>query len=296
MSDSRARVSGLRIWTGAVKVEPLKGGLSNESFTAEDDTGKYVVRLGDDVPVHHVFRERECMTSRAAHAAGFAPELFHAEPGAMVFRFVTGKTYRAEDVQANIARLAGFMRRFHREMPAYVRGPAAYFSPFHYVRDYAATMAAGGSRFVPDLERFQTLSDSFEQAQVPLRPVFGHHDWLPANVIDDGNRLWLIDFEYAAFSTPMFDLANLASNARFTAAQDRILLNHYFGFEATGAQVRAHAAMKCASLLREAMWSMVSELHLNAPGVDYAAYSDEILQEFERSLAAYQTQFGRIAA
>jgi aminoglycoside phosphotransferase (APT) family kinase protein len=56
--------------------------------------------------------------------------------------------------------------------------------------------------------------DALEAAQAPLPMVFGHHDLLPGNFIDDGKRLWLIDWEYAGFGTAMFDLANLATNGR----------------------------------------------------------------------------------
>ena len=61
------------------------------------------------------------------------------------------------------------------------------------------------------------LAEELEQAQVALPIVFGHNDLLPANFLDDGNRLWLIDFEYAGFSTAMFDLAGAASNAGMSA-------------------------------------------------------------------------------
>ncbi|WP_204307757.1 hypothetical protein, partial [Klebsiella pneumoniae] len=71
----------------------LKGGISNESYVVEDDTRKYVVRFGKDYPFHHVFRDREAMTAKAAHRAGFAPELFHADDGIMVSAFLGAKTY-----------------------------------------------------------------------------------------------------------------------------------------------------------------------------------------------------------
>lgn len=51
--------------------------------------------------------------------------------------------------------------------------------------------------------------------------------------------------------------------------------------------------MQCASLLREAMWSMVSELHLDAPGVDYVAYTDENLERLNQVLDAYRSRFGK---
>jgi hypothetical protein len=51
--------------------------------------------------------------------------------------------------------------------------------------------------------------------------------------------------------------------------------------------------MKAASAMREAVWGMVSELHLNAPGVDYVAYAAEYLGRFEAVYAAYLSNFGK---
>lgn len=70
MDALRARLSRLPIWRGAVALEPLQGGLTNISFVATDASGKYVVRCGDDIPAHHVSRERERAASRAAYEAG----------------------------------------------------------------------------------------------------------------------------------------------------------------------------------------------------------------------------------
>jgi len=292
MSDARDRIGALGIWQGQPDILPLKGGLSNESFTVTDRTGKYVVRFGRDFPFHHVFRDRELMAARAAHAAGFAPEVVYAAPGVMVSRFIEGRTYGPEDVKANIPRVAAIVRRFHEEMPAHVSGPGFIFWVFHVIRDYARTLEKGGSRMVPRLPEFLALSAEMEWAQVPMPIVYGHHDCLPANFIDDGARIWLIDFEYAGFGTPMFDLAGVASNAGFDAAQAEALLHAYFGAAPDRAMLRSHAAMQCASLLREAMWSMVSELHLDAPGVDYVDYTRQNLDALEGVLAAYRARFG----
>ncbi len=295
MTSNHQRIAALPIWTGEITIQPLKGGLSNESYTVSDGGETYVVRLGQDFPVHHVFRDREQMAARAAHEAGFAPEVIYTEPGLMVARFISGHTYGETDVRANLQRVAGLMRDFHRKMPLHVSGPGAIFWPFHVVRDYALTLKAGASRMTPHLNGYLDLATALEAVQEPLAIVFGHHDLLPANFIDDGAKLWLIDFEYAAFSTPMFDLAGIAGNALFSRDEDEALLAAYFGAPPTPGLIRSHAAMKCAALLREAMWSMVSELHLDAPGADYVAYTGENLERLDKALDDYQSRFGKIA-
>ena len=86
------RIRALPCWNGSVDIAPLPGGLSNANYLVKDAAGRHVVRLGQDYPFHHVFRDREVMTSRAAHEAGFAPAVRYSEPGIMVTEFLGAKT------------------------------------------------------------------------------------------------------------------------------------------------------------------------------------------------------------
>jgi thiamine kinase-like enzyme len=141
------------------------------------------------------------------------------------------------------------------------------------------------------IEGWMAITNELEAAQAPLPVVFGHHDLLAANFFDDGKRLWLIDWEYAAFGTAMFDLANLSANNSFDDALDEDMLRTYFGGAHNRAIEKSFAAMKTASALREAMWAMVSELYLSAPGADYAAHAATYLERFEKLLTAYRKEF-----
>ena len=294
MTDAPARIAALPCWQGTPVAQPLAGGLSNEIWKVTDDAGAHVVRFGADYPFHHVSRAREAMTARAAHAAGFAPAVEYAAPGVMVTRFVTARTWDAGDVRANAPRVADLLRRFHATMGERISGTAYFFWVFHVVRDYGRTLMAGHSPFAADLPRLLALNAALEATQPPLPIVFGHNDMLPANILDDGHRLWLIDYEYAGFSTAMFDLAGAASNAQMDDAQATALLSAYFGHPPDAPLQRAFDAMQVASLLREAMWAMVSALHLAAPGVDYHAYAAENLTRLQAALDRYQTRYGKL--
>ncbi len=293
MIDAMSRIWVLPLWSGPISPALLKGGLSNQSFTVEDAGRRYVVRFGRDYLFHHVVRSREVMTAKAAHAAGFAPEVVYTSPGVMVSAFIDGKTFDEADMRAKIPEVAAMVRRFHAEMPRHVSGPGFMFWPFHVIRDYARTLSVEGSPFAGRVGSYVELADELEAAQVPLPIVFGHNDFLPANIIDDGERLWIIDFEYAGFGTAMFDLAGIASNAGFSEAESDELLGRYFDAAPTTELRRAHSAMQCASLLREAMWGMVSAIHLDNPGIDYVAYADMNLERLAAALDAYRRQFGK---
>ena len=165
--------------------------------------------------MHGVLRANELAASRAAHLAGLSPGVVHAEPGIVVFDFVEGRTFTAEDVRnpANLERLIDMVRRCHRDIPQYLRGPAAMFWVFHVVRDYAHTLSEANSRHIPLLPDLLARAARLEDAVRPIEVVFGHNDLLAANFIDDGQRLWLVDWEYAGFNSPLFDLGGLASNS-----------------------------------------------------------------------------------
>jgi thiamine kinase-like enzyme len=289
------RVAALRCWRQKVTIAPLHGGLSNVAFTVDDGAERFVVRCGDDIPLHHVFRDRERAATVAAHVAGLSPEVVHAEPGIMVVRYIDGRTLVERDLAADVGRIVTLLKTCHRDVARRIGGPANAFWVFHVIRDYLRALRAGPPRPGADLGRWAALADALEEAQMPLPIVFGHHDLLPGNFIDDGRRLWLIDWEYGGIGTAMFDLANLASNGRFTAADDRLLLEAYFEAPVTDDVQRSFDAMKVASALREAMWALVSEIHLGVPGCDYRAHADDFFARAELALAEFEDRHGSIA-
>ncbi|KAA3620785.1 MAG: choline kinase [Proteobacteria bacterium] len=278
------RVAGLPCWKGPVEPEPLGGGITNVNFVVSDAGNKYVVRVGEDIPVHQLMRFNELAASRAAHAAGVSPAVVYAEPGALVLDFIEGRTLDSEAVRdrAMIERIVPILRKCHREIPRHLRGAALMFWVFHVVRDYAHTLDEAGSRYCGHLPRLLGIADELELAVGPIEIVFGHNDLLPANLIDDGDRLWLIDWDYAGFNSPLFDLGGLASNNELPPEDERWLLELYFDKPLASDVFRRYQAMKCASLMRETLWSMVSEVHSEIE-FDYAVYTRENLDRLERA-------------
>src|SRR5258707_10640169 len=113
MTDLLDKVAQLACWRGPVELSQLKGGLTNISFVATYRGERFVVRCGEDIPVHHVFRDRERATSVAAFEAGLSPEIIHVEAGIMVLRFIDGRTLVENDLRAGVGRLAPLLRDCH---------------------------------------------------------------------------------------------------------------------------------------------------------------------------------------
>jgi thiamine kinase-like enzyme len=287
--DVLARVAGLPCWRGKVDPKPLTGGITNRNFVVEDAGRRFVVRIGGDIPHHGIVRSTELAASRAACAAGVSPAVVHAEPGALVLDFVEGRTFGPQDVRdpANLTRLVDLVRRAHRDIPRHLRGPGPIFWVFHVVRDYGHELAAHHSRYVPTLPDLLGRAERLGAAVGPIDIVFGHNDLLAANFIDDGRRLWLVDWDYAGFNSPLFDLGGLASNSEMSPEMAEQMLAVYFDRPVDDGLRRRAAAMTAASLLREAMWSMVSEIH-SSIDFDYAAYTAENLARFEAAWSAFR--------
>ena len=186
--------------------------------------------------------------------------------------------------QSMLERILPLIKSCHQELPKHFRGAALIFWVFHVIRDYASTLKEGKSQYLPLLPELLEMAQTLEQASNPSQIVFGHNDLLAANILDDGTRLWLIDWDYAGFNSPLFDLGGLASNNELSEKQEIWMLENYFEKPINDLLLEQYQAMKCASLLRETMWSMVSEIHSQID-FDFVHYSQENLAAF---LSAYQ--------
>lgn len=279
--NAQERAASLACWSESVSPEPVAGGITNANFRVEHRGERFFVRMGSDIPEHGVMRFNEAAASRAAHAAGLSPEVTHQEAGALVLRFIEGRTLTPEDVcrETTLPRILQLVRRCHTDIPQHLRGPTLAFWVFQVLRDYAHSLREAGSPHCAKLGTLATAAERLEASVGAVTLVFGHNDLLAGNFLDDGDRLWLIDWDYAGWNSPLFDLGGLASNNGLSDAQQEWMLESYFDDVSAETRV-AYRAMKCASLLRESMWSMVSEL-VSQIDFDYAAYTRENLERFD---------------
>jgi thiamine kinase-like enzyme len=294
MTDNlNKRVEALTCWQQAsltpIRCEAMEGGITNRNFRVEHGNELFFVRLGEDIPEHGVYRFNELAASRAAFACGISPEVVHAESGAMVLRFIEGKTLEAENLRdhSTMQKVVSLLKKCHQEMPQHLPGTTLIFWVFQVVRGYANTLRKGQSRMIPEIYRFMEINKQLEKTVGAVEMKFGHNDLLCGNFIDDGRRLWLIDWDYAGFNSPLFDLANLASNNEYSENLEKQLLEMYFEKTVSADLWKRYFAMKCASLLREAMWSMVSEIH-STLDFDYVQYTTENLVRFEKTYANFE--------
>ena len=263
----------------SLAITPLGGGLTNRNYRLGADAESFVLRVpGKDTALLGIDRACEAACSRAAAAMGVGPEVlaFLPEHGAMVRRFVEGRVLAAEDLQtpAVLRRVVDALRRYHDGPPG-----TGSFSPFTTVRHYH-TLAK--ERRVPFPDAMELALEQLSRIEQELRcedpPCPCHNDLLPANFVDDGEAIRIIDWEYGGMGDRFFDLGNLAVNSEFNSEHEQMLLELYFG-EARPRALRRLRLMRLASDMREAMWGFVQSA-LSTLDVDYLAYGRKHMERF----------------
>ena len=288
MSDLTELIAGLPCFKAPSNVTPLGGGITNTNVTVEDEDCKYVVRIGSDIAEHGVMRWNELALSKAAYKLGISPKVIYHKTGVLVLEFIDANTLSKAAVREpeNLIRIINLVSKTHRGMGKCLLSPILTFWPFHVNKTYMSRLETDGSPHVSKLIDMKRQLKSLEIATGPVELVVGHNDLLAANILDDGDQLWLIDWEYGGFNTPLFDLAGLAGNNGLSVLQEQQMLEQYFKQDWQN-YWRPYNAMKCASLMRETLWSMVSEIYSEID-FDYAAYTLENLSRFNAAMADFK--------
>ncbi|MFS8181323.1 phosphotransferase [Pseudovibrio denitrificans] len=279
----------LPFWKAPSNAEILGGGITNFNVKITDEGRTYVVRLGEDIVEHGVMRFNELSACRAAHAAGVAPAVRYFQKGALVQDYIPADPLSEEEIQQPemLELIAALLGKVHRDATQLIRGPVLAFWVFHILRDYTETLRLLDSDHIFKLDDLMQKAQKLEAAVGNVHLVLCHNDLLPANILNENGRLWLVDWEYAGMNSPLFDLGGLATNASLSESMQTMLLETYFDTPVSDELWERYNAMKCASLLRESMWSMVSE-QTSKIQFDYADYTRENLLRFERAYAELQ--------
>ena len=278
----KATIQSIPIWNNEISIKTLDGGITNENFLVEEDNKKYVVRLGNDIPEHLVSRSNELIVSKAASNAGISPKVIYHSHGILVLDYIKSITLSSEGVRKNIKSIIPLIKKIHYEIPKNLYGQSVIFWVFHVIRNYVKFLNDNKSLHIKILSDLISKSELLEKNSSPYEIVFGHNDLLPANFLDDGSKIWIIDWEYAGYNTPLFDLGGLSSNNDFSYKEEIYLLENYFENKINDKLLLQYNSLKCASLLRETMWSMVSEL-TSKIDFNYAEYTEENLSKFNQA-------------
>lgn len=184
----------------------LHGGFSNHAWRLEAPGGPWFARLGaEHAAALGVDRASECALLASVAAAGLAPEVLACEPGGalLVTRYVEGRAWQAADVasETNLRRLAVLLRRLH-ELPVPEAVATVSWS------QQARRLASGLRPSPGETEIHRRAADIVASLESrTFVSTLCHHDVHHLNVLDDDERLWLVDWEYGGRGDPLMDLA-----------------------------------------------------------------------------------------
>ena len=295
----QAVVARVPLWSGAqqIHVAPLQDGvisLNNANYRVAVEGADYVLRIAADTAgLLGVRREEEREVATAAAQAGLSPEVLFFDPqhGHMVTPFIQGRHWRPEEFrdQTNIARLAQTLRQLHAIKQVQTQG-----SVFGRVERLLDSARALGVLLPGNLDvhrdRLRQL-DERRRADTHFDPGLGHNDLWANNFLDDGQRLWLLDWEFGGGNADgLYDLATVALAGQYTPEQQASLLHQYYSSDTAPTdrqrclQDALHwlQAMKYAVRFFEACWALVQHGLRGSSGFDYLGYAQRTLEAITR--------------
>jgi len=275
-------IRSIPIWNEKIKIQNIKGGLTNQNFLIEENNKKYVVRLGDDIPEHNVSRSKELIASNAAAEIGLSPAVIYNTKGVLVLEYIEGTMLSIDSIVDKLESIISLIKKIHSEMSKKLYGQSVNFGVFDAIKHYAKFLKNHKSSYTQLLPSLLFQVDKLEINTSPYDIVFCHNDLIFTNFLDDGDRLWIIDWEYSGFNNLLFDLGDFASHCNFSENKEIFLLENYFEKKINDKLLLEFNSFKCAAILREAMWGMVAEL-TSKIDFNFLIYTQEKLAMFNDS-------------
>jgi thiamine kinase-like enzyme len=268
MSIIEEAVAKIEDWKGKkISIQPLSGGLTNTNFRVIVDETPYFIRVpGESTELLAIDRNNEVHNTKAAAEAGVAPPVLYHLPeyDVMVLKFLEGKTMSKEALNqpGMPTRMAQSIQKLH--------AGSRFYSDFNMFRltEYYLRLCKERDIKIPDgyLERMATVTRMEEAMSVrPFPTVPCNNDLLAENYIDDGEQLWLIDYEYSGNNDPCFELGNTCQEMEFSEAQIHEVCAAYFG-EVTPDKL---ARMKLNMIMSDVGWGLWAAIQAKISSIDF---------------------------
>ncbi len=250
-----------------IRTSMLSGGLTNQNFLVEAEGTRYVVRIpGPSTDLLAVDRANERHNARAAATTGVAPIVREVIPeiDVMVIDHIDGRTMSPGSLRTEeqARRIAGSLRRLHA-------GPRfrTDFDMFRTAEGYLRVCDERGIR-IPDTYRDRADQVARIERALSTDPVASvpcHNDLLAENYIDDGQQLWIIDFEYSGNNDPCFELGDTAQECGFDEDLRAELCRAYFG----AATPHLRARMELHAIMADVGWTLWAAIQEEISDIDF---------------------------
>ena len=224
-----ARFNKVALLANRTSIKELSGGLTNRNFLIQTPTDKYVARVSSNSSsLLAINRGSEFTNSTIAGNGGVGAKVLDYLPGEglLLISYITGKTYGADDVAANLPRIATSLRNLHSLAPF-----DHEFNMFDTQKRYLKIVQEHGFRipegyldYAPMVAQIKKAFEVLFEGLVPC-----NNDLLPGNFIDDGQKIWLIDYEYSGNNDACFEIGNVWAEAFLPLEALEELVTAYYG-------------------------------------------------------------------
>ena len=223
------RFNKIALLKARTSIKELSGGLTNRNFLIETPADKYVARVSSNSSDFlAIDRGSEFINTTIAGKGGVGAEVLDYIPGEglLLISYISGKTFGAEDVAANLPRIATSLRNLHALEPFdhefnMFNTQSNYFK---IVKDQGFRVPDGYVDFEPMVAQIKKAFEVLFEGLVPC-----NNDLLPGNFIDDGKKIWLIDYEYSGNNDACFEIGNVWAEAFQPIEALEELVTAYYG-------------------------------------------------------------------
>jgi thiamine kinase-like enzyme len=246
-------------------VTELSGGLTNRNLAIESDGTKYVARISSNSSdLLNINREDEYKNTILAADVGIGATVHDYLPGQglLLISYINGKTFGAQDIANNLPRVAKSVRTLHGAKPF-----VSDFNMFTLQKRYLDIVQSNNFIY-PDkyLDYEGHIADLKKALSVlPSEIVPCNNDLLPGNFIDDGDKIWLIDYEYSGNNDACFELGNIWAEAFLEYDALVELIDSYYGTHRPEKIARAWLQ----SLMAKYGWTLWAAIQASISDIDF---------------------------
>jgi len=248
-----ACVPGLEDGRAPLALEQLPDGTVNDVYRVDTAAGRFVLRVdGAEWRRPGVDREREAVLHALAAAAGLAPPILRRCPqrGVLITPFLPGRTWTPADFADahQLLALGERLAALHALPPPALRPFDPLGLAAGYVQAAGHRTAGAGAVARTDVQQvMERLAAAVAVIDAAARPAaIVHGDLVNTNLLQ-GERLWLLDFEYAQLADPAYDVGCVLAYYPAAAAHAAGLLAAACpGAQVSPAQLEAARAVHAA--------------------------------------------------
>jgi thiamine kinase-like enzyme len=268
------------------KITELSGGLTNRNYKVMTPSGSFVLRISPQgSELLAINRDNEYRNSVCAANAGVGAPVVAYLPtdSAMVVGFIDGVTFTDESfsIAGNIARIADSCKRLHSG-ERFVND----FNMFKIQRNYLALVQERGFRlpegyldFLPATDQIRKALSIRDEGTVPC-----NNDLLAGNFVDDGQKIWLIDYEYSGNNDACFELGNIWSECHLSLAQLDEFIAAYYGAPLRNKIARA----QLLGLMSQYGWTLWASIQESTSALDFDFW-EWGMEKYERAVQTFRS-------